>query len=429
MTPEQISALIPDQSSGKSARRLIKSRLWKEMASNSRLLWGKCRSKGTRDFHVIVETGRPFYYCNCSSRKRPCSHVLALYFMLGEGNEMIRVDSDVPEWALEIRPRMLAHGVSLPEESPEEAEARQEARMAKRAKRIEEMRAGLIALESLIIDLLRQGLARLPELPDAYWEEQSARLVDAKLGSLARRLRRVSRLIGTPGWHEIIMEEFGQLYLVIRGFEKLEDLPSNVQYELLTQSGMALRKNDVLEEPAISGTWLAAGIVNGEEEDLRFRRVWLYEPELARFALVLDFAYGDTPFDFEWESGQFYEANVHYYPAAYPQRVIVEEIKKTTADWPDWHSLKSWSELYAQTTQVMSSHPWITRMPVMVEAIPVFEKQNSWLLIDEENKALPLRGEADALWSLMAQSGGHPIPLLAEWDGKILEFVNTLKEE
>ncbi|MCB0707354.1 MAG: hypothetical protein KDC34_18685 [Saprospiraceae bacterium] len=427
MLPDQISALIPDQQSGRAARRLVKPAHWKQLASNSRLLWGQCRSKGTRYFHTIVDLVRPQYYCNCASRKRPCAHVLALYFMYGDKNEAIRIDSEVPEWALEIGPKMLAHG-ALPEaESPEQTQARQLARMAKRQKRIGEMQTGLLALEDWMVDLLRQGLARLSEAPDTFWEDQASRLVDAKLGSLAKRVRYMARIVGTPGWHEKMLEEFSQLYLLIRGFEKLDSLPGNVQYELLAQAGLALRKEDVLEEPGIAGSWLVAGIVTGNEEDLRFRRTWLYELETARFGLLLDFAFGDQPFAGDWEIGQAYGAEAHYYPAAYPQRVLLDKTQSLTFEWPEWQAFERWNALYAHTAQIMGQDPWIVRIPVVLRGIPVYQAEDQWVFVDADQKFVSLEGHSDSLWVSMSLSAGNPITILAEWDGKRCQLVSVME--
>ena len=51
-------------------------------------------------------------------------------------------------------------------------------------------------------------------------------------------------------------------------------------------------------------------------------------------------------------------------------------------------------------------------------------------LLDEEGRALPLRGLPRSLWKLAALSGGRPLAVFGEWDGRGLRpiaFERSLK--
>lgn len=426
MSPEQIQSLISDKASGQAARRLAKAKLWKELASNGRLLWGQCRSRGTRYFHTIVDISRPSYYCNCSSKKRPCSHALALYFLFGDGSDAIRSDNEVPEWALDIRPKMKLHGAKPEAISDVEAESRRLARLAKRAKRIGEMQAGLIALEDWMADVLRQGLAKLGDAPPEFWEEQASRLVDAKLGSLARRVRAMARLVGLPDWHEQLLEAFGQLYLLIRAFEKIETLSGPMQYELYAQAGLSMRKEDILEEAPVSGTWLVIGQIEGSEEGLRNRRTWLVEKESGQFGLVLEFAWGDQSFETNWDTGKSYQGDAYFYPGAIQQRMILQNVQPGSLLRSNWPVIREWDELFAQRAQLLGQHPWLSQLPVVLHGIPVFSEEK-WLLVDSKKECINFDTYTDGHWTIMALSGGHPIQLFGEWTGESFRVMSALQ--
>ena len=63
-------------------------------------------------------------------------------------------------------------------------------------------------------------------------------MVNAKLGSLARRIRGLHLLVGQKNWHEKVLSEIGEIYLLVKGFQNMEKLPPNLQQELLSVSGI-----------------------------------------------------------------------------------------------------------------------------------------------------------------------------------------------
>ena len=73
-----------------------------------------------------------------------------------------------------------------------------------------------------------------------------------------------------------MLAEFAQFYLMIKGFKNLEKLPETLQTELLTVSGVNIRKDDLLPLKGIIDKWKVIGIIEGVDDNLNFRRTWLY---------------------------------------------------------------------------------------------------------------------------------------------------------
>src|SRR4029453_19077134 len=63
--------------------------------------------------------------------------------------------------------------------------------------------------------------------------------------------------------------------------------------------------------------------------------------------------------------------------------------------------------------------PWLGRLLCVVrDVIPVIGQNERWSLVDRDRAAIPLGGTG--AWSLLARSGGHPIDVAGEWDGRAL---------
>ena len=139
--------------------------------------------------------------------------------------------TDLPEWVgswLEKRDERGKKGRNITVEikrTPEEEIALAEKRKANRLKRLEKMAGGLEELENWLADLFRQGLATLENHSEDYWAELQSRMADASLTGIARRLRQLPLLMTQEDWHESLLSELGSIYLIVKGFRNIENLP------------------------------------------------------------------------------------------------------------------------------------------------------------------------------------------------------------
>ena len=71
------------------------------------------------------------------------------------------------------------------------------------------------------------------------------------------------------------------------------------------------------------------------------------------------------------------------------------------------------------TAGALGRQPWLHRLPCVVrDVVPVPAADAHWSLVDRNGMALPFAGVDK--WSVLALSGGHPVDVVAEWDGRTL---------
>jgi hypothetical protein len=303
------------------------------------------------------------------------------------------------------------------------------------------MQAGNAELQSRLLDLIRGGLVELDLAPPQYFEEFAARMVDAQLGSIAKRIRTWAtfREKMPDTWHEKLLEEFGTLYIFSKAFQKIESLPEPIQDELLAQAGVSTRTSDLFLQEGIQDDWLVLGqIKTPEQNGLTSRRAWLLGKTSQIIVLSLEYTFGPADFTTLWLNGMVYSGEAVYYPSAHPLRVAFKsvDLAPTFTDVIGYEILETFFSHYAEA---MADNPWLAQFPVLLTSVtPVFF-ENKFCLVDAQKKRIYTEGgiNADAngkggevsSWELMAMSGGQPISVFGEWNGQILKVLNAYQTQ
>lgn len=375
----------------------------------------------------------PAFHCTCPVRRQPCKHSIGLLLLFSKNNDAFQAVDEAPDWVsswLKKRDaRRLASEKMQPVRSPQEEAALAEKRKQSREKRLYQMATGLSELENWLLDLFRQGLATLDGQAISFWNDLSARMVDARLGTLARRIRRLPLLINQEDWHEKMLAELGDIYLLVKAFQHLEQLPEPLQDDLLSLAGVNLKKEDLLTLTGRSDTWLVAGQTEeAEEGSLTARRSWLVGEKSERPALILDFSWGGQGYDANWKPGSVISAELVFYPSAYPQRALVKNFRLLEDKFElrnGFETLEAFASAYAEA---ISLNPWLSRFPAFLENLtPVFVK-GSFALVDGQRKLLPILADEDLGWKMLALSGGRPMHIFGTWDGTAFSPLSAIVE-
>jgi len=405
----------PDAETLRKSKRLANPAKWRELGGLAHWVWGECRSRGATYYKTALSLPQKKTYCSCPSRKTPCAHALALAQLLDRQSHLFHQPGEAPDWVEE----RLATGRA----GSSSAIDRQRARNRQREKRREAMQAGISQLHAWLQDLIRHGLAAAYEQPDAFWENAGTRMVDAKLGDIGRRLRAIPALLQQADWPEGLLEEIGALFLLTRAFERLDQLPENLQTDVLSLCGMQWKKVDLLErEEALSDAWQVMSVSHYTEEQLKVRRCWLLGLRTDHYALLLDFAWGNSPFEGNWSVGDWLLGELVYYPSAYPQRALIKKVEAKHP--PEAFALqeapvfREWNRLLLFFANALKVQPFLKQLPCLVQPEGVARHQNQWKLKDSAGKLLPLSGPDPNLWPVIAQSLLAPSPVFGEWDGK-----------
>lgn len=429
---DKILALAPDPGTAQCAKTVAHAQRWHALEGNGRAIWGTLGDPAN-PYRTQVDFQGLAFRCTCPVRRQPCKHGIGLLLLFSKNNDAFRVVDEPPDWVavwLKKRDeRTLSPEIAPPVRSAEAEAVLAEKRRQNREKRLFQMAAGLAELENWLMDLFRQGLATLEGQATGYWNDLAARMVDAKLGTLARRIRQLPLLMGQGNWHEKMLAELGDIYLLLKAFQRMEQLPEPLQDDLLSLSGISFKKEDLLAQPGLNDDWLVAGQTeNVEEGSLLARRTWLLGKKSGRCVLLLDFSWGGQGYETSWRMGSVLSGEVVFYPSAYPQRVLMKKFEfseKTFDVQGGFPTLEAFAKGYAGA---IATNPWLSQFPAFLEnVVPVFNK-NSFSLVDQQRKSLPLSADEDLGWKMLAFSSGKPIHVFGTWDGQAFMPLSAVVE-
>ena len=416
---EQTAQYAPDPGTAARAARLATTRQWREPAGNGDFFWGECKSSGTIYYKVVIAMieGRVKAFCNCPVRHQFCKHNLALLELFSLQPDGFKVSDEGPEWVIEILEKLYDRAPRYRERTETEEATLANQRRAAREKRLREMNAGLVELEDWLVDLMRGGVAQLSGREESYWQQLGARMVDAKLGGIGNRVRGLAQLRTAADPHAAMLAELADIYLLVRGFRRLEELPPLLQQEMLNQAGLNIKKEEVLALSGTEDTWFCCGQNEGSrDEQLFWRRTWLYGEQSEQYALLLDFAYGNKPYEDAPRPGQVLKGEMIYYPSSYPQRALLRSpgfVGEPVRLRPD-ANFTALSERFAAT---LEQNPWNNLLPAWLEQVLPLSKNSEYFLIDSERRQLKLSCDERSWLRLLALSGGRPLRVFGEWNG------------
>ena len=421
-TTEQILALAPDASSAKNGQGLATLRKWSNLGKNEQALWGECQGSGSKPYQAQIDLTEIGFKCSCPSRKFPCKHGLGLFLLFVNQPDAF-TQNTVPDWVSTwINARQQKRVKRT--DSNQVVDAVAQAKRA--AKREEKVSAGIQEFEQWLRDLVRQGLATVQTQPYGYWDAVAARMVDAQAPGLARQLREMASIPHSGmGWQEQLLERLGKLHLLVQGFQRLETLPSGTQADIRTVIGWT-QKEEMASESIVRDRWLILGQRVEEQDSLRTQRTWLWGEDTQKAALVLNYAYGNQPLDTSLIPGTVIHAELGFFESAYPLRVLIKVLHGSPLPLQTMPGEDAISTALSIYTQALACNPWIEQFPLTLQAVIPLQHHEGWVLRDSAGYLLPIAPRFAQGWQLLALSGGHPITVFGEWNGKDLFPLSAL---
>jgi hypothetical protein len=282
-----------------------------------------------------------------------------------------------------------------------------------RDERIARMAAGLAELDRWLDDRLRTGLADPSLASYKTWDGLAARLVDAQVGGLANRVRRLAGLVGAhPDWHSRVLAELGVLHLLATSGRHLGTLPPALADSVAATIGWQVRQADVLAGVPHTDHWVVMGRSDTREDRIEVRRIWLRGATTGEWAMVLSFAAYQQSLDTTLAVGSQVHADLFRYPGVVALRALMGP----------WHGEpqpgpvpvgSSVADACAQVGRALAAEPWLERYAMCVVAAPT-RSAGRWLLTDSTG-SLPLVDGAGGVGTLLACSAGRPVTVTAEW--------------
>ena len=425
---EQVLALAPRPSSVAAAQPLAVPARWTSTGCDSRAVWGRCVGTSAEPYECAVDHVDVASRCSCPSRIFPCKHALALLLLWARGQV---AEASPPAFAATWIAKRFAAAEAVPVAEPaveEPVEATGEALGAAAAAdaspppplepsktrddRVARMAAGLAELDRWLDDRVRTGLADPSLASYKTWDSLAARLIDAQVGGLANRVRRLAGLVGAhPDWHSQVLAELGVLHLLATSGRHLGTLPPGLADSVAATIGWQVRQADVLAGVPQTDHWVVMGRSDTREDRIEVRRIWLRGASTGAWAMVLSFAAYQQSLDTSFDVGTQVHADLFRYPGAIALRVLVGPRHSQALPAPAIVG-SSITGGCAEIGRALASEPWLERYPICVLAAPTRDG-GRWLLTDSTG-SMPLV-EAAAVGTLLACTAGRPTPITAEW--------------
>ncbi|HAX86247.1 MAG TPA: hypothetical protein DCY91_08235 [Cyanobacteria bacterium UBA11370] len=416
-TTEEILALAPDANSAKNGQALATSRKWQGLGTNEEVVWGECQGSGSKPYQTQIDLIETAFKCSCPSRKFPCKHGLALLLLLVNQSDTF-TQNQTPAWVTDwINSRRQKQAKKA--ESGKVVDPVAQAKRA--AKREANVTAGVQELDYWLRDLVRQGVAILPGKDYSFWDTIAARMVDAQARLLARQLRQMSSIPHTGfSWQERLLVRLGRLHLLIEGFKRLETLAFPTQADILTRIDWEFDKQ-LSGEMNVRDRWLILGQhieeIDGEK-DLLEQRTWLWGSESKQAALILNSTHISQPPDQSLVPGTSLDAELVFYPSAYPLRAFIKVRHTPPTPFYEMPGDERIITAFTKYTKALACQPWLEQFPLILKAVIPQRYNNSWVLCDSTHHLLPLSPNFTQGWQLLALSGGHPLAVFGEWNGR-----------
>jgi hypothetical protein len=414
LTAEQIRTLAPDASAARSGEVLGDPRRWTAAGRSETAAWGLCKGSGSAPYQVIADFSGPAYKCSCPSRKIPCKHALGLLYLVADGGAPT---SEPPDWAqawLESRATRAAAAAIRAERG---TGVDPEARARRVASRERKVAAGIDELDRWLRDLMRRGLDSTRSEGYRFWDAMGARLVDAQAGGLGRSVRGLGSAANSgDAWPHLLLEGAGRLHLLSEAYRRSDGLPDDLRADVRSLVGWNVKEDELDPGNAVEDRWLVIGQRVDDRGDIVTARTFLLGEMSGRIALQLAFGVGMAPPTLLAVPGQAFRATVTFYPSSTPLRVAVQPPIQPDGELGQLPGAISLASVVEEHAARLARNPFAGAWPVVIgDVVPVLRGEGL-LVRDADGTALPII-TADVAPRLFAVSGGHPITLVAEWDG------------
>ncbi len=436
-TADQVLALAPDASSAKSGRDLAAPRHWLSLGTDGACAWGTLQGSGKSPYQTSIDLSEPAFKCSCPSRKFPCKHGLGLFLILTQQPGAF-TETTPPPWTSEWLAKRLAKDAQkssspprpLSNDEPDNV-ATQAAAARRAASRDARVSAGLDELDLWLRDLVRTGFATLPGKPASFWEQPAARLVDAQVPGLARRVRDLDGITTTgEGWPSRLLRQISLLHLAREGWSRMASLPAATQADLRATLGFPTHQDEVLAQPGLRDRWLVVGQRIETEDRIRTQRTWLFGRQSQRPALCLSYSAGPhQPLEIRLVPGTTLDAEFAFYPGAWPLRALEKHRFGSPEVAPLSLPHASIADALRFAAEAWTANPWLDCVPFALASVVPVPLGDGWRIRDASQHVLPLDLSDDKAWMLWAISGGHPVSLAGEWNGEALTPIGVWADE
>lgn len=430
-----------------TARALQLSQHWNYISHDGYCIWAEYHESDKKHYQIKidmiqVQAEQQGFSCTCNRHRPPCEHVLSVLLTVLENPDQYFV-AQAPEEILSTFDRRSRRVRSRLEKRQKVAdiadaalETEDESPVANGGEpnqqgRLDKMQAGIHELDTWLKNLVRQGLGHVSVRDATYWETIINRMIDAFMPGLAQKLREISKIPETneDDWIEPLLAELGTLYLLVDSFKRYDDMPFATQLDIRESLGWPLKviAPDAAAE-MVRDTWILLG-----RRDIKhnrnswLRRSWFYGRTSQRMAVTKEYVFDPALFEVNIPGGYEIDATLLFFPSRYPLRAQLQSASSTPVPATDIPSERL-SDAMQRYRTARAKNPWFSEMVINAVDMMPLKLSNRWVMKISDTAALPLNSDFVNHWPLLSLSGGHPLHLIAEWDGQSIFPVAAVTE-
>jgi hypothetical protein len=225
-----------------------------------------------------------------------------------------------------------------------------------------------------------------------------------------------------------MLAHMGRLQLLMEGSRRLAELEAGLQADVRTALGFTESKDDVASTgDVVTDEWLVVGKVLNMEDRLKVQRTWLRGASSGRACLVLDFAAGGQSLDQSLIPGTRFEGDVRFYPGRRPLRGLVVSRRSDPQPLDRFRGDESVESALGVFAGLLAANPFLERGPIALESVEPLQSSDGWFVVDSQGTAMRLAG-GPACWRVLAMSGGRPLGVFGEWEGRRLTLVGAVAD-
>lgn len=415
---DEILAQAPDDSSLKAAIGLQNLSKWANLGQNNEALWGECQGSGSKPYLTQMQVADRAFKCTCPSRKFPCKHSLAIALIYIDNAAKFN-SGESPVWVTEwlngrqVRAEKKAAKDTLEETlalSPEELQKKASKQAKQQAQKQLRLQDGLDELQLWLVDLIKNGFANLGQ-QRILIKQFAARMVDAQLPGVARRLNEIEAIAGLGDeTHLPILRTLGHLQLLIQAYANLVNFSPAEQADILDALGA---NKDVQTDKIVQDDWLVLGVAFSEENKLSQRKVWLQGRQTQGFAMLLDYHYGSRNFEPWLMTGQVVQGQITYFLS---NQLLRGKLSMTNHLSTDQHMAYALDDVLDQNAKQLAANPWQQKQPWFLRGARVNVDQDEHFSVVTDGRTMPFNISQIEGWLLLAILGVETADIFAEFD-------------
>ncbi len=427
---EQIWGLAPDTNMIRISSGMATPEKWQLLAHGSfntnQFVWGVTLTFKKKPLYTLISLNDETAVCSCKSHKFPCRHSLGLLLLFHE-NPAVFTDAKPNKWITEQQKRHQYSQKRRQQQSATNMSATKPLLANNHDHHLQRVMGGVAELELWLRDMVRHGLATLPDRPNRYWVEIADRMVDAEAPLIAKKLRQMSRIpLKNADWPQQYLQQIGQLFLLTQGFKQWKTLPIETQSDLKMAVGWLPNPLTHAGE-MVEDKWLIMGRTRQPINKQQWQHTWLWGINCNRLAMITQTILPNKPNGRFHPTGSTLNGTLHFSPSHTP--LLADGVNLVIDNLSTHHTVGFSSiERAMQTfTQAQTANPWLSEFPIALKSVQLLrQEQERLLLIDQAGHILPLTKPFNYSWHLDAFSNQQPFSLFGIWQNGLLKPITFL---